>query len=407
MTSRYGLLAVLLALAVSACGGSSSEDTSSLSNAQATATAIIQKANAQATANAIVSNAQSTANALAAVDTKQAPAPATKPRKASAKVRVAKATPTNTPRPRATNTPTPKPKATNTPRPKPTNTPTPEPTNTPRPEPTNTPVPAPDITLYVDAADQGYTGANLRARPTRQADLILLVKNGERVSAEAQTVTGPDGEEWYRVEYGGNSGYVLGSLMSLHKPAPVVAPEAEVITLYVDAAPYGFPAGVNVRAQPSMDAAILEGYENGTKLQVFDRLIQGSDGESWYEVLFASRTGYARAKLLSESPPDTVDPVQPTGDTHEVVYKVSGTASSVDISYYNATGGTSESPGRNLPWSKTFTVTGDPSLSVWATSEQESHNTLTCEIFIDGQSVETTKSDGTGYVEVDCTYYGP
>lgn len=343
-----------------------------------------------------MSNAQSTANAVAAADNKQAPAPATKPRKASAKVRVAKATPTNTPRPRATNTPTPKPKATNTPRPKPTNTPT--------PEPTNTPVPQPDITLYVDAADQGYTGANLRARPTRQADLVLLVKNGERVSADAQTVTGPDGEEWYSVEYGSNRGYVLGSLMSLHKPAPVAPSQAEVITLYVDAAPHGYPAGVYVRTQPSQDAAIIEGYENGTKLKVYDRLVAGTDGESWYEVVLASGRGYARAKLLNENPPESAKPSPPAQGTYEVLYKLTGTPSYVYITYYSGSREIIEVETEKLPWSKSFTVSQKPILDISAFSGAEVYSTLTCEIWVNGVLVDSATDEARDSTYVGCSY---
>jgi Bacterial SH3 domain len=78
---------------------------------------------------------------------------------------------------------------------------------------------APMITLYVDAASQGYIGANLRAQPSRESAILLLISNGASVLAVAKPVKGADGHDWYSVTYKGRTGYVLGSLLSRRKPS--------------------------------------------------------------------------------------------------------------------------------------------------------------------------------------------
>ncbi len=87
------------------------------------------------------------------------------------------------------------------------------------------------VTMYVDAAGQGYTGANLRSRPTTEATLLRLIPNGERVQAVDQPVTGDDGGSWYEVTYAGQRGYVLETLLSDQPPreeeAPAPAPPGD------------------------------------------------------------------------------------------------------------------------------------------------------------------------------------
>ncbi len=88
-----------------------------------------------------------------------------------------------------------------------------------RPEPTPTPEETTEtVTLYVDAADQDYTGANVRARPSLNADLLDTLDNGESVEAYPDTVTGDNGKPWYKVPYEGRTAYILGSLLSTSPP---------------------------------------------------------------------------------------------------------------------------------------------------------------------------------------------
>ncbi len=76
----------------------------------------------------------------------------------------------------------------------------------------------PTVILDVVAGSQGYTGANLRAQPSKQSALLTLIPNAASVLADPQTVRG-DGASWYRVTYKGQSGYVLASLLRISECA--------------------------------------------------------------------------------------------------------------------------------------------------------------------------------------------
>lgn len=73
--------------------------------------------------------------------------------------------------------------------------------------------PEPTVTLYVDAADQGYRGGNVRERPSARSKKVGYLLNGTSVQASKSPVIGDDGNPWYKVTYQGKTGYVLGSLL--------------------------------------------------------------------------------------------------------------------------------------------------------------------------------------------------
>ncbi|MDP9353170.1 MAG: SH3 domain-containing protein [Chloroflexota bacterium] len=98
-------------------------------------------------------------------------------------------------------------------------------------------------TLNVDAAGQGYDGANVRAEPSLEAEILGLLRNGERIQAERRTVRGTNGEAWYRVRYKGSVAYILGSLLSPVPPGAGGVPDAsadeEVLPGYFPIYPAG------------------------------------------------------------------------------------------------------------------------------------------------------------------------
>jgi hypothetical protein len=89
---------------------------------------------------------------------------------------------------------------------------------------------APIITLYVDAASQEYIGANLRAWPSRESTILLLIPNGASVLAVTKPVKGTDGQDWYEVTYQGKHGHVLGLLLSRTKPSGSSGPGGASLT---------------------------------------------------------------------------------------------------------------------------------------------------------------------------------
>lgn len=170
----------------------------------------------------------------------------------------------------------------------------------------------PSFTLYVDSLSQGFTGANLRARPSTSAPIEVLVRNGVRVKVTGHPARDKNGQRWYSVMYGSRRGYILDSLLRRHAPQSLAA-------MYVNAAPYIY-TGVVVRTRPSINASVVVGVDNGTVVQVRDKPLTGSNGEDWYIVQYGQQVGYARAKLFSRDKPQPMTPMY------------------VDASSYNYTG---------------------------------------------------------------------
>ncbi len=116
------------------------------------------------------------------------------------------------------------PKSTHTPKPmiprSPTATSTPTPTSTPAP--TSTPTPRRVVTLYVSTP--GFTGLNMRSRPSPEANILLTIPYRARVQATMPPVRGTDGQDWYQVRYRSSTGYSLGSLLSKRMPEVAVKP---------------------------------------------------------------------------------------------------------------------------------------------------------------------------------------
>ncbi len=209
------VLIVLIGIVLAACGNtpnqpsqnrSAGNQSSGPSPTKSTAQALQAQAESESQRKAIIESANATAAAIVA-------AARSAPDTAVTSIPTEAALPTAT---TARATATPLPTATTAP------TATSEPTPTPRPKATKTPTPEAKLTLYVDAADAGYKGVNLRAKPSKDSKSMGLLPNGESVTAMGTPVKGDDGKDWYWVVNKGNKGYMLGSLLSLNKPTRTV-----------------------------------------------------------------------------------------------------------------------------------------------------------------------------------------
>ncbi len=229
----------------------------------------------------------------------------------------------------------------------------PDPTNPPTPQPTNTPKAA-QVTLYVDAADQGYTGANVRARPSVKSERVGYIANGEAVEAVKQPLM-RNGEQWHQVRYREQDAYVLGSLLNSKKPKPTPSPPPDTAApdetldtedsaspmdmMYVDAGPAGY-TGVKIRTRPNSAAPEIGGMDNGKQIGItaYSDLVE-SQGELWQGVLYKGKKGYVRADLLSFDPPiDTsaadVENTPPTSTATPPGTQRGATESDLLVTYY-------------------------------------------------------------------------
>ncbi len=83
------------------------------------------------------------------------------------------------------------------------------------------------------------------------------------------------------------------------------------------------------------------------------------------------------------------------GGLLSVEYRVSGDASSVDVTYQNSNNDTSQDTGEALPYSKRVTVAAGDYVYISA-QNQRSYGSVTCEVLVDGVVVESNTSNG-GY----------
>jgi hypothetical protein len=97
------------------------------------------------------------------------------------------------------------------------------------------------------------------------------------------------------------------------------------------------------------------------------------------------------------SAPDTATPKLPAG-LHEIVYRVTGTATSASITYITQSG-TEENNGATVPWRRTMIGKDFRFLSVSA--QNDGDGAIGCEIDIDGTSVKRAKSSGA-YAIASC-----
>lgn len=85
--------------------------------------------------------------------------------------------------------------------------------------------------------------------------------------------------------------------------------------------------------------------------------------------------------------------------SHTVTYKIKGSASSVDVTYNNAQGGSQQIGNASVPWSQTFTADSGSFLYLSAQNKGES-GTVETEIDVDGKPRKQSQSSG-GYTIAD------
>jgi hypothetical protein len=78
---------------------------------------------------------------------------------------------------------------------------------------------------------------------------------------------------------------------------------------------------------------------------------------------------------------------------YEIEYRVTGTASRVDVTYTNRDGGTSQESSRTVPWSHEFECGHDNFLYISAQNNGSS-GSVTVTIYKNGTAIKTSTSSG-------------
>ncbi len=172
-------------------------------------------------------------------------------------------------------------------------------------------------TVLVSAED----GANFRAEPTAESDVIIVLAFGTEVELridEADTVV-RGGVRWWPVRFDGDDGWIVGDYLEDSSGSTPVADDdgidqgagftaGEYVSASID-------EGVNVRSGAGLDAEKIATIRAGDVVQVMDGPFpaEGTD-LGWYLVTDGEFTGYADGDLLAvasqpAAPSDDADPV--------------------------------------------------------------------------------------------------
>lgn len=128
-----------------------------------------------------------------------------------------------------------------------------------------------------------YTTANLNMRtgPGTSYAVILVIPKGAEVTVTDTSST------WYKVSYGGKSGYASSSYLTATAPS-----SSELPVRYTT-------EDLNLRTGPGTSYSIILTMPKGSKVSVLDTKY------AWPKVRYGAREGYASPSYLSTTPPGT------------------------------------------------------------------------------------------------------
>ncbi len=121
---------------------------------------------------------------------------------------------------------------------------------------------------------------NLRKQPSLGSTVLTQIPRGAQVSVLENLTT------WCRVSYGGQTGYVMTTYLTM-EGGSTTQPTGNTATVTT-------PSGtLNLRETASADARILTTIKPGAQVTVLQR------GTDWCHITYGSRTGYVMTKFLT------------------------------------------------------------------------------------------------------------
>ena len=147
--------------------------------------------------------------------------------------------------------------------------------------------------------DVRYTTAalNMRTGPGTSYQVILVIPKGAEVAVLDSS------SSWFKVSYGGKTGYASSAYLSGSQTAP-----AELPVRYTTAA-------LNLRTGPGTSYSIILTMPKGSKVSILDTK------SAWPRVRYETREGYASPNYLSSTPPSTLPSTSPTGSPAVAISK--------------------------------------------------------------------------------------
>jgi uncharacterized repeat protein (TIGR02543 family) len=140
-------------------------------------------------------------------------------------------------------------------------------------------------------------------------------------------------------------------------------------------------------------------YESGEQVTLSASPASGYTFDHWS----GGASGTASTTTITMDSSKTVTAnFEPEPPTPEVEYKITGTASQVDVTLNNATGGTEQYDNVSVPHSYSFDTFSDWFLYISAQNQGE-YGSVTVTIYLNGEVVATSTSSGA-YVIATADY---
>lgn len=144
-----------------------------------------------------------------------------------------------------------------------------------------------DSVIGTATVNTNTRGLNLRAQPKDDAYIITSYSKGTKVEVLQK------GSAWYRVQVGGNVGYMSAKYLSFGSSGSTGgnSGSSSVVANGVVNNPKSTQV-LMLRERASQDSKVLGYYKNGTKVQILKK------GSTWHEVKVDGKHGYMMAKYV-------------------------------------------------------------------------------------------------------------
>ncbi len=163
-----------------------------------------------------------------------------------------------------------------------------------------TPPPAPGW-VVVEGVDERL---NIRSGPGTENAVVTQAELGDTLRTTGRSEQVGDGT-WIEVEIEDGTGWVFATFTAptqqptptpLATPSPLATPTPSIEdgALIVDA-----PLGLNLRAEPSADGALIKTIDDGTVVLPTGRTEVDDDDVEWTEIVEGDDTGWAASSFLT------------------------------------------------------------------------------------------------------------
>lgn len=184
------------------------------------------------------------------------------------------------------------------------------------------------LTAFASTAVVTEDSIRVRSEASTSGSVVTNVEKGQSFEIQ-ETVTGSDGNTWYKIKVGDSNGYVRGDLVRVEEPAAEPAAEDTTENTASSLAPTeGTPinevtatvkgnAAVNIRSGAGTGYAKVASLDPGTSITLLSEATDDA-GSKWYQLRCDSKDveGYIREDLITVN--DPITPLEENPQEEEV-----------------------------------------------------------------------------------------